>query len=92
MITNLIHLVLILFTSMSKTFAYKLFKVFELAFFVGLEIVILVCESSQDTLTSRSLNTLGSVAIALLFAIIFLSFIRSAYTFIKIYREYYPDP
>ncbi len=92
MITNFAHLVLVLFTQFSRTFEFKLLKVFELAFFSGLEILILVCQSQQETLTTRGLNTLGSVGIALLFAILLLSFIRSLYTFSRIYREYHPSP
>jgi hypothetical protein len=38
------------------------------------------------------LNTLGSVGIALLFAIILLSFIRSIYTLYRIHKEYHPNP
>lgn len=91
MITNFVHLVIILFSSISQTLYFKLGKVFELAFFAGLEILILVCQSQQETLTTRGLNTLGAVGVALLFAIIFLSALRTLYTFIKIYREYDPD-
>jgi hypothetical protein len=91
MITNFAHLVLELFTNLSGTFQFKLLKVFELAFFSGLEILILVCQTQQETLTTRGLNTLGSVGIALLFAILLLSFIRSIYTFYRIHQEYYPS-
>jgi ABC-type transport system involved in multi-copper enzyme maturation permease subunit len=92
MITNFAHLVVILFSRISQTLYFKLGKVFELAFFAGLEILILVCQSQQETLTTRGINTLGSVGIALLFAIILLSFIRTIYTFMRIYKEYNPDP
>jgi hypothetical protein len=91
MITNFVHLVVVLFTTISQTFYFKLAKVFELAFFGGLEILILVCQVQQETLTTPGLNTLGSVGIALLFAIICLSFVRTVYTFYRIYREYNPD-
>jgi hypothetical protein len=47
MITNLVHLVIVLFTSLSQSLYYKLGKVFELAFFAGLEIIMLVCQSQQ---------------------------------------------
>lgn len=88
MITNFLHLVVVLFSRISQTLYFKLCKVFELALFAGLEILILVCESQQATLTSRSLDTLGAVGIAIVFCIVTLSLIRSIYTFYRIYREY----
>ena len=73
---------------MSYSIYFKIFKFLELAFFVGLEIIILVCYSQRETLTNKGYNTLGSVGIALIFAIILFSFMRFIYTFWKIYSEY----
>lgn len=44
-ISNLLHLVMVLFTGLSNSLPFKLAKVFELAFFIGIEIVLLVCQS-----------------------------------------------
>lgn len=49
---------------------------------------MLVCQTENSTLTTRSYNILGNVALALVFSIIFCSLIRSIYTAWLIYREY----
>lgn len=63
-------------------------KSLELALFVGLEIIMLVCQTDNATLTTRSYNALGNVAIALVFFIISFSFVRSIYNAWLLYREY----
>jgi hypothetical protein len=47
---------------------------------------MLVCQTDNATLTARSYNTLGNVAIALVFFIIFISLIRSIYNAWLLYR------
>ena len=42
----------------------------------------------KDTLTNQSYNTLGGVAIALVFVILLLSILRAIYNAYMIYREY----
>jgi hypothetical protein len=88
LITHALHMLVILFTGLSRNLFFKISKSLELALFIGLEIVLLVCQTQNDTLTARSFNTLGSVAIALLFAIILLSLVRSVYTGWLLWREY----
>ena len=87
-ITFSLHMLLLLFTGISRNSFFKAVKSLELALFVGLEIIMLVCQTDNATLTTRSYNTLGNVAIALVFGIIFCSLIRSIYTAWLIYREY----
>jgi hypothetical protein len=54
--------------------------------------LILVCQSQQETLTSKGFYSLGAVGVGFLFGIIGLSAIRTFYTLYRIRREYYPDP
>ena len=48
----------------------------------------MVCISSLETLTTDAYLTLGIVGVALVFAIIILSIIRTIYTFVNIFQEY----
>jgi hypothetical protein len=43
LITQALHLFLVLYTKLSRNFFFRICKVLELAFFVGLEIIMLVC-------------------------------------------------
>lgn len=87
-ITFALHMFVLLFTSLSRNNFFKVLKSLELALFVGLEIIMLVCQTDNATLTTRSYNTLGNVAIAIIFCIIFCSLIRSIYNGWLLYREY----
>ena len=88
LVMNVAHLLLVLFSSLSFGLGFKLMKVVELALFAGVEVILIVCDSQQDTLTESSIGTLAGVAIALVFVLIVISLGRVAYTAIRIYQEY----
>lgn len=51
-----------------------------------MEIIILVCYTQLNTLTTDAFQVLGRIAIFFLFAISFISFIRFIYTLAKLYQ------
>ena len=88
MVTQILHAFVVLFTGLSRSGALRVMKVMELAGFIGIEIILFVCSNQSDTLTSQSYNTLGAVAVAILFLIIIVSGIRSIYTGLLLKKEY----
>ena len=51
LVMNVAHLLLVLFSSLNFGLCFKLMKVMELALFAGVEVILIVCDSQQDTLT-----------------------------------------
>jgi len=88
LITQALHMFVVLYTGLSRNIFYRIVKVLELAVFVGLEIILLVCQTQKDTLTNQSYNTLGGVGIGLIFLLVLLSLIRAIYNLFMLYREY----
>ena len=47
LITQALHMLIILFTDLSRSLFFKITKALELALFVGLEIILLVCQTQH---------------------------------------------
>jgi hypothetical protein len=88
MVTNFLHLAFLWISSISSTRTFKVLKVLELMFFVGLEIIILVSYQQNETLTKEAYKALGIVGVAFIFVILGLSLIRFIYTLVKLINEY----
>lgn len=88
MVTNFLHLAFLWISSISSTRTFKLLKVLELMFFVGLEIIILVSYQQNETLTKEAYKALGIVGVGFIFVILGLSLIRFIYTLVRLINEY----